>query len=209
MPGQNPYALQGYGSGLYGNAPIENLPLGYYLELLISQYQNSPKFKALLTVLLQKLQDVTQCQVQMDMAFDIDNAVGPQLDQIGVILGASRTVGFQPTGGVSPTLDDTTYRIYLKATAAKDVWDGTIDGAQTIWKQLFPNGTIIIGDNQNMTATIFLTGVFTSIIQDLITNGYIVPRPETVLYNFQFANQNFGFDLNNQFVAPFDIGKWA
>lgn len=206
---QNPFALQGFGSGLFGNPPVEVLPLGYYLNLLTSEYRGSPKLNALLQMLLQKFDDVSQCQVSLDMAFDIDNAVGPQLDALGTVVGAARTVGFQPSGGVSPTLDDANYRIYIKAKAAQDQWDGTIDGLQAIWATLFPTGHIIIGDNQNMTATIFLSGNFSSIQQDLITNGYIVPRPQAVLYNYIFGGPHFGFDLNNGFIGGFDIGTWV
>lgn len=203
--------LTQYGSGAYGAAPIEMLELGYYQNLVTSEYRNSPKFLAFLTVLLQKFDDISQCLVAMDQAFDIDNAVGPQLDLVGSIVGASRTVGFQPSGGVSPILDDDTYRIYIKAVAGANSWDGTIGGLQGIWKMLFPSATIIIGDNQNMTATIFLFGSFTSIEQDLIANGYIVPRPQAVLYTYIFPTglPVFGCDLNNALVAGVDIGKLA
>lgn len=206
----NPNTLSQYGSGAYGSQPIEALPLGYYMSLVTSEYRNSPKFLAFLQMLLKKFDDISQCQIAMDMAFDVDNAIGVQLDAVGAVVGANRTVGFQPSGGVSPVLDDATYRIYIKARAAQDTWDGRIDSLQGIWETLFPAGTITIGDNQNMTATIFLTGTFTSIEKDLIVNGYIVPRPQGVLYQFIFsAFPVFGFDLNNTWVAGFDIGHFA
>lgn len=208
---QNPFALQGFGSGLFGNQPIENLTLEYYLNLLTSEYQppNSPKLNAFLLMLLKKFDDISQCQEQMDMAFDLDNAIGPQLDILGISLGAPRVVGFQPSGGVSPVLNDATYRIYLKARAALNQWDGTIGSLQSIWAKLFPGGQIIIADNQNMTATIILKGTFTSIQQDLITNGYIVPRPQTVQYTYTFGGPTFGADLNNAFIAGADLGHCA
>lgn len=201
--------LTQYGSGLYGAAPIEQLSIGYYLNLLTSEYRNSPKLNAFLSVLLQKFQDVTQCLVSLGPAFDIDNAIGPQLDILGVILGASRTLPFQPTGGLSPTLDDSDYRIYLKANAAINQWNGTIDGLQPVWQTLFPGGRLIIGDNQNMTATIFPFGAFSSIMQQMIVNGLIVPRPQGVLYNYVFNFPAFGFDLDNSFEAGFDGGKFS
>lgn len=203
--------LSQYGSGAYGGAPVEMLQLGYYLSLVTSQYKNSPNFIAFLTMLLKKFDDVSLCAVAMDMAFDVDNAVGPQLDAVGAIVGASRTVGFQPTGGASPVLTDTTYRILIKAVAAANAWDGTIDGLQSTWALIFPGETITIADNQNMTATIFITGTLSSILKDLIVNGYIVPRPETVLYNYVFADglPAFGFDLENAFVAGFDVGHFT
>jgi hypothetical protein len=204
-----PYGIGGYGSGYFGNLPIEVLPIGYYMQLLASQYQppNSPKLNALLYILLKKFDDASQCLVQLDTAFDLDYAEGVQLDTLGVIAGVSRTVPFQPSGGVSPVLDDATYRILIKAQIAQNQWDGTVGSLQEIWQELFPGGTIIIADNQDMTADIILIGSFTSIIQDLIINGMIVPRPQTVLYSFVFGNlPKFGADLNNAWVAGADLG---
>lgn len=204
------YGTQGYGTGGYGNEPIETLPIGYYLALVTSQYVNSKKFNALLYVLLKKFDDVSQCLVAMDTALDLDSAVGAQLDMLGATVGAARTVNFQPSGGVSPVLDDATYRIYIKAKIAQNQWDGTLTSLYPIWQQLFPNGKIIIIDNQNMTVDITLTGAFTSIIQDLITNGYIVPRPEGVLYTYIFGTLPFfGFGSSPGFIAGFGEGHWV
>ena len=204
------YGVQGYGTGGYGNEPIESLPIGYYQALLTSEYALSPKLNQLLYVLLKKFDDVSQVMVQLDTALDLDIAVGAQLDMLGSIVGANRTVGFQPSGGVSPVLDDATYRIYIKAKIAQNQWDGTLVGLYPIWASLFPDGKIIIIDNQNMTCDITLTGTFTSILQDLIVNGYIVPRPEGVLFNFIFGTLPFfGFGSSPGFIAGFGEGHWA
>jgi hypothetical protein len=210
--GNPTYGTQGYGMGGYGNEPIENLPLGYYLHLLTHQYAlpNSPKLNALLQVLLRKFDDVSQVLVQMDTAMDLDVAAGAQLDMLGAVVGAARTVDFQPRNGVSPILDDATYRLYIKAKIAQNQWDGTIASLYPIWQALFPGGSIIILDNQNMTADITLKGAFTSIIQDLITNGYIVPRPEGVLYTYLFGTLPFfGFGSSPGFIAGFGAGHWV
>ena len=204
------YGAGGYGQGGYGGSPIEVLPIGYYLGLLASQYANSPKLNKMLYVLLKKFDDVSQCLVQMQTAFDLDTAVGVQLDRLGESAGASRMVPFQPSNSVSPLLDDATYRIYIKAKIAQNQWDGTIDSLYTLWQQLFPGGKITIADQQNMTAEIFLAGSFTSILQDLIIHGMIIPRPEGVLYDYVFTHlPAFGFDLNNAYVAGFDTGRWS
>jgi hypothetical protein len=62
-----------------------------------------------------------------------------------------------------------------------------------------------------MTATIVMTGTLSSIIQDLITNGLIVPRPQAVQYNYVFGGLPFfGFGTTNtEYIAGFDIGKWS
>jgi hypothetical protein len=209
----NPYfGAQGFGTGGYGNQPIENLPIGYYTGLLTQLYSppNAPKLNAFLYLILKKFDDVSQCLVQMDTALALDSAVGVQLDMLGNTVGAARTVGFQPSNGVSPVLDDTTYRLYIKAKIAQNQWDGTRTNIYALWQTLFPGGSITIADNQNMTATIFLTGSFTSIVQDLIVNGYVVPRSEGVEYSYDFGDlPAFGWDLDNEFVAGFDVGKWS
>ena len=167
----------------------------------------APNLNANLASSLQLFEDVMTCNVGMTEAFDLDYAAGVQLDILGSIAGVSRTVSFQPSGGVSPILDDTTYRLVIKATIANNQWQGTQDELYIIWKQLFSSGTIVIFDNQNMTCTITLTGVFSSIIQDLIVNGYIVPRPEGVEYTYLFGNfPIFGTDESNSFIAGVDLG---
>lgn len=207
------YGAGGYGVGGYGGngGPVFTEEISYYLSLVTSQYQGSPKFLAWLKAPLQILDDMTSCLYMFSWQFDISNAVGPQLDIIGQIVGASRTVSFQPSGGVSPVLDDATYRILLLATIARNQWDGRIDSLQSIWGTLFPGGQIKIVDNQDMTFNVVLSGVFTSILQDLITHDYIVPRPQAVLVNPTFSDLPiFGFETaNTSFIAGFGLGKWA
>ena len=183
----------------------------YYMNLLTSEYQISTKLKAWLNAVLQPFIQAGVIFGCMPIKyFDLDKAVGPQLDILGQIVGVNRTVNFQPSGGINPTLDDYTYRILLKAKIAQNQWDGQLDSLYTIWGQLFPGGVINVQDNQNMTASITLAGSFSSIIQDLITNGYIIPRPEAVEYNLFFATLPiFGFDQDNAYVAGFDLGHLA
>jgi hypothetical protein len=217
------FGVRGFGTGGFGNAPIETLPIGYYTALLTSQYRNSPKLNALLYLLLKKFDDVSQCLVQMDAALDLDNASGAQLDVLGTVPGASRTLPFQPSFGVSPVLDDSTYRTYIKAKIAQNQWDGTINSLFNIWRSLFPTTSIIIADNQNMTATLFIGGVASTILLDMIAGyavngassgtvqgGLIVPRPEGVQYSWILGGLPvFGFDLDNAFIAGFDVGHWS
>lgn len=210
MPVNPGWGTGGWGQGGWGNEPVESLPIGAYLALLTSEYRLSPKLKALLLMLLQKADDITRCLAQFDFLMDLDNATGELLDMLGSIVGASRTVSFQPSNGVSPILDDTTFRTLIYAQIAQNHWDGTIGSLQAVWQQLFPGGKIIIADNQNMTATVIVTGSFTSITLDLIRNGYICPRPQGVLYTYDFGTlPAFGFDSNNAYVAGFDTGHFV
>jgi Protein of unknown function (DUF2612) len=219
------FGVSGFGYGGFGNQPIETLLISYYLDLVTHFYAppNAPQFNALLYVLLKKFDDVSQCLVQLDTAFDLDSAVGVQLDMLGQVAGASRTLPFQPSYGVSPVLDDATYRTYIKAKIAQNQWDGTIDSLYQIWASLFPGVRIVIADNQNMSATLFINGLPSSILIDMIAgyavngafsgtvqNGLIVPRPEGVEYTFDLGDlPAFGFDISNAYVAGWDVGHWS
>ncbi len=203
----------GWGEGEWGEAAWGDYsfrPTSYYLALPTHEYQNSPKFLAWLAAALQPLEDVSICTESLVVAFDVDQAVGVQLDIIGAQVGASRTVSFQPTGGVSPILDDETYRLLLKATIGLNQWDGRMQTIQPLWATLFPGGRIIIQDNLDMSVTVTMSGVLSSIIQDLITHDLIVPRPEGVKVNYEFGPMPFfGFDSNDAFISGFDGGYWA
>lgn len=193
------------------SAPLTALPLSYYEARLTHEYSapNSPNLNALLGALLGKFNDVTTCLASFQTVLALSTAVGAQLDFLGSIVGASRTVGFQPSNGVSPVLDDPTYRLYIQAVIGQNQWDGTIDGLYPLWAALFPGGSIVIEDNQNMTASVVLTGGFTSIVKDLITNGYIVPRPEGVQYTYSFGTlPYFGFGYVSGYIAGFGTGYW-
>jgi hypothetical protein len=206
------YNVSFYGSGRYGlgdSGPIYSLPISYYLDLYTSEYKLAPNLNAWTTRLLGPPDDTTQLLALFTASFDLDTAVGVQLDILGQIEGVSRTLNFQPTGGLSPILDDDTYRTLIRAKIGFNQWDGLQGSLQPIWQGLFPQGTIIIHDNQNMTADVIVTGVFTPIIQQLISNGYIVPRPETVQYTYVFGDLPLlGFDLDDAFVAGLDVGHF-
>jgi hypothetical protein len=188
---------------------IQSISASYYQNLLVWQYKGCPQFNAWLAAVLSIANDISLCLQSMEAAFDLNYAIGNQLDILGQIIGVSRTVNFQPSGGVSPVLDDTTYRILLLATLANNTWDGTIGSLYPIWQTLFPGGKITIVDNQDMSATILIGGSFSSIMKDLITHDYIVPRPQAVEYTYSFAIPPFfGFDREDAFIGGLGT-KWG
>ena len=187
-----------------------NFNLAYYLSQPTSEYQVSPNFLAWLTANLQVFQDVYTCAANLLAAFDLGQAVGAQLDTLGQVIELSRTVTFEPTGGVSPVLDDETYRLLLRAAVFKNHWNGKTSSLRTMWNALFPGGVMLITDHQDMSVDFYIAGAFSSIIQDLIVNGYIIPRPQGVLYTIVFATLPLlGFDFDNSFISGFDSGHFA
>jgi hypothetical protein len=73
--------------------------LNYYKNLITSEHKTRPKFTAWLQAALQLFIDIENCANSLPAAFDVDNAVGNQLDILGGYVGVSRTVGFQPSNG--------------------------------------------------------------------------------------------------------------
>jgi hypothetical protein len=274
-------------------APIQP-SLAYYINLFTSEYQGpntSPNLLALAALLMQPFLDVQACADSMPSMFNINpalggTAVGVQLDAVGTLVGASRTLPFTPVGvnattteaitstgsqtvtvnnttymqigvaqqitgsdghtetvtptaivqGVSFTavftlthvtsstvttvapsalLDDADYLLLIQAKIIQNNWNGQGQGANSVlwqaWQTMFPGGHIYLTDNQNMTCSILLTGTFSVLQQQMITNGLIIPRPQAVEYIYLFPElPAFGFDdLNPTFVAGFDQGHWA
>lgn len=180
----------------------------YYLDLLTSQYRNSTKLNDWLEAYLNMLNDASITVEGMYGFFALDSALGDQLDILGEIIGQSRTLSFQPTSG-SSILDDTNYRLLLKAKIVKNHWNGQIGSLVSAWSVLFPDGQIIVTDNQDMSMDVLIVGNFDSLTQELIENGYIVPKPEGVKVNYAFGTLPvFGYDLDTGYVAGYDTGSW-
>ncbi len=173
----------------------DNELLDDYRKLLTSEYKTRPKLTGwLLWLLSEGLSYKNLLQIFMD-AFDIDTAVGKQLDIIGNIVGVGRLLNFYPSGGESPLLDDDTYRLVIKARIIQNYWKGSINELYEAWEVLFPAVMLQIQDLQDMTYNVVITGPFTSLMRELITNGYIVPKPEGVRINLMTITDTTGLPL--------------
>ena len=188
-------------------------PMSYYLNLFTSQYQNSSNLLSWAEKTLNFVFDICSLVSTLDYEFDIDKANGKQLDILGLIIGQSRTMPFDPTGDISPVLTDDIYRILLKAKIAKNQWDGKIDSIQPVWGDIFQGSGIIVKDNQDMSMDVFISGNLSAIERDIIIHDLVIPRPEGVLINYNLGPYSggalFGFDLDNEFIAGLDKGVWT
>jgi len=182
-----------------------------YLHLITSQYQNSPKFLSWLESALKIPHDISVCAEAMPGYFDLDLAVGVQLDTVGVILGQSRILTFQPTDGTSSILDDATYRKVLKLKALTNYWRGTQSEIYKFWNIVFPEANLLIDDHQDMSATIYIVGTLSQIVIDMINNDQIIPRPEGVRYFLDGAVTIlpiFSYDKDDDFFKGYDEAVW-
>lgn len=178
-----------------------------YLALAPSEHQTAPRFLASLSALLQPIADQIAVLESMPGLYDLDAAVGAQLDTVGLWVGLSRYVDVPITGvyfsfdtadlgfdqgvwygpydagaGVQ-RLDDDTYSLALEVQIAANTWDGTIPGAYAALTPLLePYGTTLtITDNFDMTFTMAFGGTAPPpIIKALFTGQYISLRPAGV-----------------------------
>lgn len=179
-----------------------------YTDLITSQHQNKPKFMATVGALLKHSEDIFNLAIYIDDEMDVDNAVGVQEDILGEIVQASRTLNFQPDKNLSPILDNTSYRNLLKAKIAQNMWDGGIEDLKERWRNLFGKG-IIIQDNQDMTIDVVVVGFEDELTKQMILNGLIVPKPQSVGVNFYFADDAcFGYDMETSTIQGYDEADW-
>lgn len=185
-----------------------------YLALVTSWHSGKPKFAATLRAFLDEMAAVQDLLVQIREAFDLDTAIGVQLDAVGEWVGLSRylpapltgvyfsldTAGlgfdegvwrgpFDPVEGLV-RLDDTTYRLFLRFKIAANRWDGTMEGAADVLADVFagsaaPGALVFIEDHQDMTATIGVSGgIIPQIYRELLIGGYLPLKPCGVRVNY-------------------------
>lgn len=210
-----------------------------YTSLIISEHSSKPKFAAMFAAVAQCFVDQINVMQSIPSAFDLDQAVGVQLDAVGLWAGIKRTVKtplnvyfsldtvnlgfdqgnwqgpFDPSTGLT-SLDDGTFRTLIRAKIAANSWDGTIPGAASAYANLFAGSgsNIFIQDNQDMTMTVGVSGAIPSaLLRALFSGGYLPLKPEGVHANYVVPSVNntslFGFDVSNQYIKGFDSGSWA
>ena len=185
-----------------------------YLNRITSQHKTKPNYMALLEARLEPFIDLARCLESFDAAFDLETAVGIQLDINGQFIGLSRLLTFQPDGGISPLLRDDMYRILLKAKISKNNWDGTATGMYKLWETLFPEYTILIRDNQDMTMTVYTDMSTPFLLAQLIQHEYIIPKPMGVRFNYIFLEKevveanDYEGAVMSEYIRSFSIEDW-
>ena len=178
-----------------------------YVALITSEHADKPDFVAVIRALTEGLAQVNELSAVLPQYFNLDVAVGVQLDAVGLWIGLSRTLSI-PLPGVYfswdttelvgwesgswqsiydssaglITLPDDSYRSLLRAKIAANNWDGTIPGAQAVYLAIF-NGDVqvIIQDNQDMSYILGFVGApLNAIDQALLSHGYLPLKPAGV-----------------------------
>jgi hypothetical protein len=183
----------------------------FYVALLTSEHRSQPNFQAAVRALVKGFADGTDILRGMIEKYNIDTAVGDQLDTIGLWVGVTRRVPipltdlyftwdgtvatgwgqgqwkgpFDPGVGLVE-LGDSDFRLLIKAKIAANMYDGTIEQMLFILEYLFGAENIGLLDNMNMTYRInYNTARLSSVQQALLVNDLLMLRPAgiSVIYN--------------------------
>lgn len=210
-----------------------------YTNLITSEHFDKPKFVSMVAAVAGCWADTNNLLRQIAASFDLDTAVGDQLDAIGLWVGLKRQVEipitgvyfsfdtagvgldqgtwkgpYDPTEGIT-SLDDQTFRAAIRIKIGINTWDGTLPGYEGILNSALqamgsPGSFIFVIDNQDMTMSLYFWGLgIPAILKTLLTNGYLDFRPEGVQVTAYTATIYYGFDLNTSSVKGFDQGAWA
>lgn len=155
-----------------------------YVNRITSEHSPRPRYVQTVTATIQSAVDNLNLLEQIPELFDVDTAVGQQLDVIGQWVGLTRFIntplnvyfswgvphlgwgegvwrGRYDPNTIATALDDYHYRLLLKARIAANQWDGTIPGAYEAWNTIFePEGfSILIQDGGPTVEKYFSWGV--------------------------------------------------
>lgn len=99
-------------------------------EQLAQQFHGKAKLEALLSALIQQVQEAEDAAFTIINGFNLDTAVGDQLDCLGAIVGEPRNAR-----------TDTTYRLWIRARILLNRSSGKTEEIYAIFNLLIPAGT--------------------------------------------------------------------
>lgn len=153
-----------------------------YTDLITNYHSQKPLFVNHIDLITRPLTDASNVMTSLITGFDIDEAIGVQLDILGKWIGRTRVVS-QPISGIYFSFDtdglgfdqgvwqgpydpdagftnlsDETYRIILKAKIAINHWNGTNETLPEILDTALSGSglTMQIVDNHDMTISVWV-----------------------------------------------------
>jgi len=193
------------------------IQVSIYQALITSEHNQQPNFMAFVAAICQPSVDLQNQLEKLPSLFDVDLAVGDQLDKIGDWVGVSRDLN-QEIMGVSQ-LPDAEYRILVKLFIAMNAWDGTIPGIYSIWNTVFSaqGYQILVQDNQDMSMlVVFLNPPTDILILAILTQGYFLLVPAGVLIVGFYepslpypGTPIFGWGVENSKISGWGVGAWV
>lgn len=204
-----------------------------YTGLIPAENANASNFVAMVGAVAGAFADINNSLRNIEAAFNLDTAVGAQLNQIGLWVGLGRNVAtpltgiyftfdavnlgfdqgnwkgpYDPDTGIT-TLDDETYRTMLRAKIAANMWDGTMPNYRKVMAFVLQSfgAQVVAVDHQDMTMDVYFFGaVFPAVFIALLQGGYFPLKPAGVHINGYHFQPVFGFDQQDAYISGFDVG---
>lgn len=195
-----------------------------YSARITSEHNDKPKFVALVETAGAGLPvDARNLLQEMAADFDVDLAIGVQLDAVGAWVGLARIVTIEPSEAFpipaepyQVSLDDATYRRLIKARALANRWDGTPEQTVAILAAFYgPAGeAAAVFDNQDMSIDLYLAGAFPTAAEAAVLSQFLLPvRPAGVRVNATHISPSggplFGLDYDTTFISGPDVGGFG
>lgn len=157
----------------------------YYSNLLILQYHNKPKARSTIEATTSLLpDDIIQDVIN---GFDINTAVGAQLDILGEYIGLDRSY---VKDGVVSNLNDEDYRLLLKLKIVCNTSDYSHKSIDESLHEVFGN-SIRMDSTGNMEMTYFIPASAADVIEAALQKE-VLPKPMGVQLNYVIEyNQRF------------------
>ncbi len=176
---------------------------------IYAQYADKPKAVQWYNITPTIGDEISNVYEMVRNTYDIDAAVGAQLDVIGRIVvidrgfesfvvfdldtyfggdGLAPQFGgvdsqFEPTGEVlSSEVSDAVFRILIRAKIAKNNSEATLDGVVGALSYITSSSNIKVIDNENMTMSVAFGSELTDIEKFVFNTFDVVPRPQGVQF---------------------------
>jgi hypothetical protein len=185
-----------------------------YSNLIPAWQREAPNYLKMLDALTEAFTRQQAVSRSLVGHFDLDKAIGAQLDIIGQWIGSTRrifapiedyfftldseTLGFDygywknrydsEFGFVD--LDDDNFRTVLRAKIGVNNWNGTSQTLPDILQSIYPKKDILISfiDNQDMTMTVTVKGKsISTITKEIIRQGYLAIKPAGITVNYEIT----------------------
>lgn len=158
--------MSGLGRDRHGAAVVRQT--SDYTALVTPQHADKPRFLATVAASVDPLATLQSTLLAMELAFDLDSAVGVQLDAVGIRVGSSRLIPVPiqgvyfsfgdsrrgwgrgiwfdrlHNGSAISSLDDDTFRRLIRAKVLANRWDGTLAGLEAIYDAYFTDPATLV-----------------------------------------------------------------
>lgn len=171
----------------------------HYSSLMVLQYKQKPKASATIEALVEPA-IMDQLPVEVNNSFDVDSAVGVQLDILGKYVGVVRS-GY--SSGKFILLEDDEFRQFIKLAIIKNQSHSDLKTIQDLIYKFFP-GNIIVFDYLGMRIGYYFDISIGS--QDLVrlfVAEDLIPKPMGVsLASTVYAFDIFSFFGCSSYIIP-------